>query len=127
MKFPLTLTAALLVGAVGAAPPAPLDPAEHQRAQELVRQLASPRYREREQAALELVKMGRTARLALQEGKKAADPEVHSRCEQLLPQALALDLAFRLDRFLNDPPSLRYIVKKEEIQPRRKQPPPNAT
>jgi hypothetical protein len=103
MKLTLTLTAALFAGVAPAAPPAPLDPAEHRRAQELVRQLASPRYREREQAALELVKMGRTARLALQEGKKAADPEVHSRCEQLLPQALALDLAFRLEQFLKDP------------------------
>jgi hypothetical protein len=103
MKFLVLLTAGLFAGFASAAPPSPTDPAEHIRAQELVRQLASPRYREREQAAVELVKMGRTARVALQEGKKTTDTEVHSRCEQLLPQALALDLAFRVDRFLKDP------------------------
>ena len=65
-------------------------------------QLGSPRYRDREKAATELVRMGRAAKPALQEGKKHPDPEVRARCEQLLPQALALDLAFRVDRFLED-------------------------
>jgi len=47
--------------------------------------------------------MGRAAKTALQAGKKHADPEVQSRCEQLLPQALALDLEYRLDRYMKDP------------------------
>ena len=103
MKNHFTLAAALIAGAAYAAPPPPADSASHERAQELVRQLAGPRYRERELAANELLKMGRAARAALQEGKKSADQEVHTRCATLLPQALALDLAYRLDRFLKDP------------------------
>src|SRR5205085_10919213 len=57
------------------------------------------------QAATELLKLGRAATVALQAGKKHSDPEVVSRCEQLLPRARALDLAFRLDRFRKDPAS----------------------
>ena len=34
--------------------------------------------------------------------KDSQDPEVQTRCQQLLPQALALDLMFRIDRFLKD-------------------------
>ena len=46
--------------------------------------------------------MGRTAKAALIEGRNNADPEIQSRCTQLLPQALALDLKFRVDRYLKD-------------------------
>ena len=84
-----------------AAPPLPVTPSDPRFAFELVRQLGSPRYRDREKAATELVRMGRAAKPALVEGEKNTDPEVQARCEQLLPQALALDLAFRVDRFLS--------------------------
>src|SRR5689334_12572253 len=93
---------ALFAGAAAAAPPAPVVPADPKLAHDLVRQLGSQRYRDREKAAAELVRMGRAAKPALVEGKKNPDPEVQTRCDQLLPQALALDLAFRVDRFLTD-------------------------
>jgi hypothetical protein len=103
MKFFLTSFAAFFAGAGVAAPPSTNDAAEHKKAEELVRQLASPKYQEREKATTALIQMGRAARIALQDGKKTGDPEVYNRCEQLLPQALALDLAYRLERFLKDP------------------------
>ena len=103
MKSFLTLSVGFLAVSAFAAPPSANDSAEQKKAEELVRQLASPKYQEREKAATALVQMGRAARIALQDGKKTADPEVYNRCEQLLPQALALDLAYRLDRFVKDP------------------------
>jgi hypothetical protein len=102
MKSVPLLFVSILAGTAAGAPPAPVTPADPKLTFDLVRQLGSPRYREREKAATELVRMGRAAKPALQEGKKHPDPEVQARCEQLLPQALALDLAFRVDRFLTD-------------------------
>jgi len=102
MKSASVLALALFAGRVAAGPPAPVVPADPKLAADLVSQLASPKYRDREKAAAELIRMGRAAKPALIEGKKHPDPEVQSRCEQLLPQALALDLAFRVDRFLTD-------------------------
>lgn len=95
------LLSALTCSFAWAAPPV-VDPADAQKAKALVEKLASPKYREREAAATELLKLGRAATSALTEGRKHPDPEVGSRCEQLLPRARALDLEFRLDRFLKD-------------------------
>jgi hypothetical protein len=102
MKSVPVVCLALFAGAAAAGPPAPVTPADPKLAAELVRQLGSPRYRDREKAAADLVHMGRAAKPALLEGKNHPDPEVQTRCGQLLPQALALDLAFRVDRFLTD-------------------------
>jgi hypothetical protein len=102
MKWLLPLVAVFSASVLLAAPTAAADSPEHLRAKELVAQLASPKYKEREKAATELVKMGRAAKSALQDGKTHKDPEVQTRCQQLLPQALALDLMFRIDRFLKD-------------------------
>lgn len=102
MKSILVLTAAMIVGDTTAAPPMPPAPVDASRAPGLVRQLASPRFREREKAAADLVLMGRAAKTALLAGTAHPDPEVQSRCRQLLPRALALDLQFRIDRFLAD-------------------------
>lgn len=101
MKFALALAAGLLASSVWAeTPPAPKgDPV---RLPQLIEQLGSPRYKDREKAASELVRMGRGAKIALQDGAKSADPEVSSRCLQLLPQALTLDLLHRIDVFLKD-------------------------
>jgi hypothetical protein len=73
------------------------------RARELVHQLGSEEYDEREKAEAELVKMGRLARPALVEAANT-DPsqEVRSRCTSLLPRASALDIKARLDVFLAD-------------------------
>jgi hypothetical protein len=102
MKAILSLASAFVASVCVAAPNSPTDPAEHRRAQELVTQLGSAKYREREKAAAELIKMGRASKTALQEGKKHADPEVQTRSQQLLPQALALDLSFRIERYMKD-------------------------
>lgn len=102
------LSISLCIGFLGvapqvhAAPPVATDSPEHQRALELVAQLGSQRYKEREKAASELVKMGRIARKALEAGKANKDPEIYTRCEQLLPQALALDLLHRIEEYLKD-------------------------
>jgi hypothetical protein len=102
MKSGPVLCIALFAGAAVAGPPAPVPPADPKVAIEFVRQLGSLRYRDREKAAAELVRMGRAAKPFLVAGKDNPDPEVQERCAQLLPQALALDLAFRVDRYLTD-------------------------
>lgn len=71
-------------------------------ARSLVQQLGSAKYREREAAAARLLKMGRAAVEALSAGRSSSDPEVSNRCQQLLPQAKAFDLAQRLDHFVAD-------------------------
>jgi hypothetical protein len=73
------------------------------RARELVRQLGSERYTEREQAEQELAKMGRLARPVLLEAANT-DPnqEIRSRCSGLLPKATTLDFKARVDVFLAD-------------------------
>jgi hypothetical protein len=93
----------LLLVWAAAGPPAAAGAPESARAEALVRQLASPRYRDRELASVELIQMGRGAKSALVAGKSHPDPEVQNRCQQILPQALALDLKHRVDRFLADP------------------------
>jgi hypothetical protein len=104
MKLVLAVLGLLTAGTLSAAPPTPAKPdsPDQRRAEALVRQLGSPKYRDRERAAAELVRMGRGAKAALLAGKADADPEVQSRSQQLLPQALALDLKYRLDRYLAD-------------------------
>jgi hypothetical protein len=103
----VALLAAALPGAAMAGSPDPrsLDiPAEElSRARELVRQLGSDQYAEREKAEQELAKMGRLARSALLEAVNT-DPnqEVRARCSGLLPKATALDFKARLDVFLAD-------------------------
>lgn len=72
------------------------------KAAEFVRDLGDARYKVRDHAARELKKMGRTAKAALLEGMKSADPEIWNRCVQLLPEVLALDLKARVDAFLAD-------------------------
>jgi len=103
----VALLAAALAGAATAGSPDPksLDiPAEElSRARELIRQLGSEQYTDREKAEQELAKMGRLARPALVEAANT-DPnqEVRARCSSLLPKANALDLKARLDVFLAD-------------------------
>ncbi|WP_020468435.1 hypothetical protein [Zavarzinella formosa] len=101
MKYALTLAGGLLAGFLWAEAPA-VTKADPVRLPVLIEQLGSPRYKEREKAAAELVRMGRGAKIALLEGVKSNDPEVSSRCQQLLPQALTLDLLYRIDLFLKD-------------------------
>lgn len=102
MKSLLSAAVLLSGGIALAAPPTTADSPESRKARELVSQLGHAKYRDREKAAAELIKMGRSAKIALLEGRSSGDPEVNSRCEQLLPQALALDLMYRIERFLKD-------------------------
>jgi hypothetical protein len=77
--------------------------AEMARARELIRQLSSEVYKEREQAQTGLAKMGRLARPALTEAlAKDTNPEVRSRASRLLPRAEAADLQARIETFLAD-------------------------
>lgn len=97
----------LVSATAGAASPDPKDlvvpPVEMSKARELVRQLASEVFKEREQAQDALAKMGRLARPALIEGLTTdPSPEVRSRSMRLLPRAEAADLQARIDTFLAD-------------------------
>jgi hypothetical protein len=96
-----TLLILAVAGTAFAGSPTPANLADP-KAKTLVQQLGSPRYRERERAATDLIHMGRAAIPALSEGKANPDPEVQARCEQLLPQAKALDLTLRVERFRKD-------------------------
>jgi hypothetical protein len=76
---------------------------EQARCRELVQQMGSEQFTEREQAQQALAKMGRVARQALLEGlTRDPNPEIRTRCAALLPRADALDLKARLEVFLAD-------------------------
>jgi hypothetical protein len=75
---------------------------EQLKAVRLVNDLGDSRFKVRAMAATELKKMGRIAKMALQEGMKSTDTEIWNRCIQLLPEVLALDLKARVDAFLAD-------------------------
>jgi hypothetical protein len=101
----LVLALALVAGRVpplGAEEKA-LSPAE------LVRQLGSPAYPEREDAAVRLARLGREAVPALREGLRHPDPEVRRRCEELLPRAQRSDLDIQLDAFVADGPGKQLL------------------
>ncbi len=73
------------------------------RAQQLVEQLGSDVFAEREDAERELAQMGRWARPALWHGAtKSPDPEIRHRCTLLLPHAEAQELQARVETFLAD-------------------------
>ncbi|MFO0825735.1 MAG: hypothetical protein U0792_21885 [Gemmataceae bacterium] len=94
----------------GASPGVSPDPrtllipeAELNRARDLVQQLGSEQYAEREQAEISLSQMGRLARPALLEAvSNDTNAEVRSRCRGLLPKATTLELKARLAVFLAD-------------------------
>ena len=70
---------------------------------ELVQQLGSELFAEREKAELALAKMGRFARPALVEAANTdSNQEIRTRCTSLLPKATALEMRARLDVFLAD-------------------------
>ena len=106
MKRFIALGVLFICGAVGqsaepGAPPNRPTP-EQLKAAELVRDLGDSRYKVRDNAARELKKMGRIAKIALMEGMKSNDPEIWNRSAQLLPEVLALDLKARVDAYLAD-------------------------
>ena len=102
MKTLLSTALFLSASVCLAAPPVAKDSPEDKKAHELISQLGSKKYREREKAAADLIQMGRSAKGALISGKSHPDPEVQTRSHQLLPQALLLDLMFRIERFVKD-------------------------
>lgn len=83
-------------------PPPSTDAEKENRAKELVAQLGDPSYRKREAASIELASLGRFAYKALVAGMKDPDAEVWHRCNALVPEARRLELAYRIDRYLND-------------------------
>jgi hypothetical protein len=72
------------------------------RAAALVRQLGDRSFKVREKASRQLVEMGTAALSALRAGCKDADPEVGRRCQALLPRAMKLQIAHRLEALLAD-------------------------
>lgn len=102
MKTLLSSILLFSASVVLAAPPVAKDSPEDKKAHELISQLGSKKYREREKAAAKLIHMGRSAKEALISGKVHPDPEVQTRTQQLLPQALSLDLMLRIERFVKD-------------------------
>ena len=108
----MRLRVVLLVWGLSAVPaaavsPDPRDlvipPQELSRARDLVRQLSSDTFRDRERAQRELAAMGRLARPVLADAAQAdPDPEVRFRCARLLPRAAADDLRARTEAFLAD-------------------------
>jgi hypothetical protein len=106
LGYALVLAAGTALPAA-AASPNPKDlavsPADLARARQLVKQLGSEVFWEREEAEEALAAMGRLAKPALTEAVGThPDPEVRSRCRFLLPRASAADLKARLDVFLAD-------------------------
>ncbi len=93
----------LLAGAiaVSANPSAPAD-GELKKARQLVQQLGSDGYQEREQATAGLQKMGVRALAAIEQGLQDQDLEIRHRCEELHPEILAVDLRNRIAGFLAD-------------------------
>jgi hypothetical protein len=80
-----------------------VPPGELSKSRELVHQLGSEEYAEREKAEHALAKMGRLARPALLEGLNAnPSPEVRHRCATLLPKATSLEMKARMEVFLAD-------------------------
>jgi hypothetical protein len=107
IRFGVAIVVGLCAAPAFASSPDPKDLAIPQealtRARELVRQLASDLFRERENAHAELNKMGRLAKPVLADAVHTdPDPEVRARASRLLHRATADDLKARLDTFLAD-------------------------
>lgn len=100
--FPL---AAWQVGLALAGPILSSPTAEQvKRAQELIRQLGSDLYGERETASREVAKMGRLALGTVRDAiRQSDDPEIVRRCQWLLPVLEASDWKARAEAFLVDP------------------------
>lgn len=90
---------AVPLAGVGADPP---KTAELEKARTLVRALGDKSYRTREQAALELLRMGRSAYVAVEEGTHDRDAEVRARCAKMLPVILDQEIRARLEAFMAD-------------------------
>ena len=107
-RFLLALACSIAAAApAGAASPDPADlvptPEVQVKCRALVRQLGSEDFEEREDAQKQLAAFGRSARAALLDGVNTSpDPEVRTRCAQLLPAANALDTQAKLETFLAD-------------------------
>jgi hypothetical protein len=67
---------------------------------DLVRRLGDPSFTERDRASGAIMRLGRSAVAALQEGLKDPDAEVRRRSAELLPLARRSDLDVRLDAFI---------------------------
>lgn len=79
-----------------------IPPAQIAKARDLVRQLGSPAYRDRERADRELARMGRLALPALAAAAATDDTEVCHRVGLLLVRAEADDLRAKIETFLAD-------------------------
>src|SRR5262245_63636888 len=79
-----------------------LAPAEKEKARALLRQLGDRKFKVREQATRELLRLGRSAKPILEEGAKDADVEVRRRCDLLLRLASRTDTEIALEDYLSN-------------------------
>lgn len=75
---------------------------DDEQARELVRQLGSAKYSEREEASKQLAKLGLSARAALEAGVDDVDLEIRSRAARLLKDVILVDRKNRIAAFLAD-------------------------
>lgn len=94
----LGISVVLFMGGLFPSSPASAQATEHPHA--LVQRLGDPAYDVRELAAQELLRLGRGAVSALQEGLAHSDPEIRRRCRDLLPRARRSEQEIRFDTFL---------------------------
>jgi hypothetical protein len=100
--FALVLGLTLLSHSAGSSDPTEPAGAEQKKALELVRQLGSDLYEEREKASEQLQRLGLAARPALEKGSTDEDAEIRRRCQDLLPAVMEIDLRNRIAAFLAD-------------------------
>jgi hypothetical protein len=79
-----------------------LAPAEKEKIRALLRQLGDRKFKVREQATRELLRLGRSAKPILEEGVKDADSEVRRRCDLLLRLASRTDTEIALEDYLSN-------------------------
>jgi len=97
------LSFALLAAALGGVSAFADESAESlERARQLVGQLSSPSFTEREQAAQQLARLGEAARPALQEALKLPEAETRLRVQRILSQIEQNDFQRQIDAFLAD-------------------------
>jgi len=100
--FTLVLGLTLLSHSAASADPTGPAGAEQKKALDLVRQLGSDLYEEREKASEQLQRLGLAAKPALEKGSTDEDAEIRRRCQDLLPAVMEIDLRNRIAAFLAD-------------------------
>jgi len=100
--FATALGLALLSSTTAPANASEAAETERNKLSDLVRQLGSDVYEEREKASQQLQRVGLAAKSALEKGSADEDAEIRRRCQELLPALIEIDLQRRIAAFLAD-------------------------